>query len=54
MRIGAVGSSWNADRKTVKLNAQMMRKRGVNSRADESTVMMLPGSRVRGTAAGGG
>ena len=34
MRYGAVGSNWNTVMNTVKLNPNMMRKRGVNSRSD--------------------
>jgi hypothetical protein len=31
---GAVGSSWNTDRNTVKLNAHIVKKRAVNSFSD--------------------
>ena len=34
MRKGAVGSSWNAERKTVNVKPHMTKKRGVNSRSD--------------------
>src|SRR5438094_4268051 len=34
MRNGAVGSSWNADRKTVKVKPHITKKRGEKSRSD--------------------
>src|SRR3954470_20036061 len=34
MRNGAVGSSWNAERNTVKVKPHMTKKRGVKSRSD--------------------
>ena len=40
MWYGAVGSSWNADRKTVKLKPHMTKKCGVNKRSD--TRAMVP------------
>src|SRR4051812_8797686 len=36
MRNGAVGSSWNADRNTVKVKPHMTKKRGVNSRSSSA------------------
>jgi len=36
MWYGAVGSSWNADRKTVKLNPHMTKKRGVKRRSGKT------------------
>src|SRR5262245_52172534 len=35
IRKGAVGSSWNAERKTVNVKPHIMKKRGVNSRSSE-------------------
>ena len=32
---GAVGSSWNADRKTVKVKPHITKKRGVKRRSDD-------------------
>src|SRR4029077_9872584 len=43
MRNGAVGRSWNAERKTVKVKPHMTKKRGVNSRSDMNTEVYVVG-----------
>src|SRR5258707_12651211 len=43
MRNGAVGSSWNAERNTVKVKPHMMKKRGVNSRSDMGPAVYVVG-----------
>jgi hypothetical protein len=35
MRKGAVGRSWKAERKTVKVNPHMVKKRGVKRRSSD-------------------
>ena len=43
MRNGAVGSSWNAERNTVKVKPHMTKKRGVNSRSDMNREVYVVG-----------
>ncbi len=43
MRKGAVGSSWNAERNTVKVKPHMTKKRGVNSRSDMNREVYVVG-----------
>ncbi len=43
MRKGAVGSSWNAERNTVKVKPHITKKRGVNSRSDMSHEVYVVG-----------
>src|SRR5258708_18691754 len=43
MRNGAVGSSWNAERKTVKVKPHMTKKRGVNNRSDMNAEVYVVG-----------
>jgi hypothetical protein len=38
MRKGAVGSSWNAERKTVKVKPHIMKKRGVKRRSSGAVI----------------
>src|SRR3954468_6609214 len=43
MRNGAVGSSWNAERKTVNVKPHMMKKRGVKSRSGTGSEVYVVG-----------
>src|SRR3954447_22481725 len=43
MRNGAVGSSWNAERNTVKVKPHMTKKRGVNKRSDMNREVYVVG-----------
>ena len=43
MRNGAVGSSWNAERNTVKVKPHMTKKRGVNNRSDMNREVYVVG-----------
>src|SRR3954468_13842530 len=43
IRNGAVGSSWNAERNTVKVKPHMTKKRGVNHRSDMNREVYVAG-----------
>ena len=43
---GAVGSSWNADRKTVNVKPHITKKRGVNRRSDWQSTPILARRRI--------